>query len=553
MALQSGSVSQLASVLRDSSIRRTAIVGAAASALAPSCLPDAPSWVAHVTEQLWSAAGFSSAADLRSVTRIDTGTNRQAVPLEGLLAALDGVRLDLGGRIASATAAADIPPNILHGLLADVLRSGCLTIITTNFDVLIERAYATKTGHAPGVWVDGTPFDPAAQLFKLHGSGDRLQSLRHTFRQVNRPYAAEVRAGVRAATSQSLILLGYAGADFDVMQMIDDTVSALPVLWLVTPDRVPVEAARRLARKRDVYLCEGTFDDLLKSFGMPAAQYRPTGEHMWSQTDPQIASLTPMEACTALLPVLYQARVAQEESVTLYREFRSMLVARREMRRVSHLAEAAEAQFETRAFGGLARASWHYIMSASRRTWQQSFSDAADSLERILYGLLVPLLRPFTLAVHAYAVRSATGPSRLWMRFRVARSSAALVGPGRTVGVLEELLRDADHDMYLTGAIHLRLALARAQLLDNHWRDDVAEAERCFSFEGRTDELGDTYRVAGLCALAEGDLPLARSLEERSRQYHIDHGQTVGARQSGLLRAAIVRTPRFARAMVRWA
>jgi len=95
--------------------------------------------------------------------------------------------------------------NANHLLLAELIGDGC-AVITTNFDLLIERA-------AAHLGVDASP------LFKIHGSIDDPDSLMLTIDQINDGLSHDRTARLHDLTrDRTLLVLGYSGLDqLDIM------------------------------------------------------------------------------------------------------------------------------------------------------------------------------------------------------------------------------------------------------------------------------------------------------------------------------------------------
>jgi len=557
MAPRSASLNELASVLTNPASHRVIVAGAAVSACAPSCLPDAAAWVAWVIADVAERAGFEPAPglDLDLLTGIDEATNRLAVPLEVLLAALDDVSTELGARIA-ATAATGVPGNPLHMLLAELVQRGNARIATTNFDTLAEQAYRALTGHPIRRWIiDDVPFDPGAMLMKVHGSGDRLQTLRHNLRRINRPFDPVTLGGLRTAMSSEVVILGYAGADFDVIDILENADRpGGPVYWLVMPGRIPAEAALRISADREVCLVEGSFGDLLEALGRPSPEYLPDGRHVRQRISSEVSALDPFQAAEVLMSVLYQARVAQSGTIPLYADFRRFLSYRpgRRYRKLYHRAEAAERQFDGGIGLGLMRASWHFILGSTRGFRWQAASDATEVLERVGYGILAPAIRIFTWPVHGLAARHAAGVERARLRLRFVHALSILVGPRTTTRLLDGVLQETANDTYLEGAVYLRKAVAAALNRDDRWEQYIETAQRDFLFEGRTVEIGDSLKLAAACAFITGRAERAAELLAGAEAYQQQHGQAVGATQARILRGAMRRLPGLSRMAIRF-
>lgn len=115
-------------------------------------------------------------------------------------------------------------PHKSHILLARLVRCGKLsTIATTNFDLLVERAFAAE-GLAKGSDYE-TPLSAAPKssikrlkartvLYKLHGTADDPASLIATIKQVARRFFSEAQQHILQrifvdGTHTTVLVLGY--------------------------------------------------------------------------------------------------------------------------------------------------------------------------------------------------------------------------------------------------------------------------------------------------------------------------------------------------------
>jgi len=554
MPVRYAAVSDLVSAITDSASDRTILVGAAVSACEPSCLPDAATWVSWVVADIAERAHFRPKASLDLLTVVDQSTNRLAVPLEVLLAVLDETYSDLGARIA-ATVGAGVPHNTLHEVLAEVVSSGRSQIVTTNFDMQLEQAYLARTGISLKRWViDDRPFDSSALLFKVHGSADLLPTLRHSLSRINRPFDKNTLNGMRSITSSTVVIIGHAGSDYDVLDILTATdPSCGPVFWLALPDRMPLEAASQIATAREVCLVEGSFDDLLCALKLPSPNYKPDGRHVRSGIKLEVGVINQFEACEVLAKILFQARVAQDAVIPLYQDFRFFLRLQsgKGYRKLYHHVQASEYQFDA-GFGiGLIVACIHFVLGSTRGLRWRALSDSAEVLERLGYGLVGPLARIVTWPIHGLAARHATGIERTRLQLRFVRSLSVLLSPEKTIVFLDRIFRDTDNDTYLEGIILLRKAVALALKGSGNWGECLAKAQKNFLFEGRTAEIGDSQRLAAVCAFANGEFDRASELLASAVSYQRAHGQIVGARQARILLVSMRRFPRLSRLAIR--
>jgi tetratricopeptide (TPR) repeat protein len=150
-------------------------------------------------------------------------------------------------------------PNAWHAFLAAALRSGC-SVITTNFDTLIEKACDTLG--APYETIVGTAVkdSPRASslLFKIHGSvgrgqgRDDLSSIALAVRQVGRGLSLrQTNLLRRLIENRPLIVLGYSGRDdFDILPALLDLRRSAAGIWIVHESGSPIRELAGAARLR---------------------------------------------------------------------------------------------------------------------------------------------------------------------------------------------------------------------------------------------------------------------------------------------------------------
>lgn len=113
----------------------------------------------------------------------------------------------------------DKSPNCNHYLLAFALRNGC-TVITTNFDMLIEIAYWNLYGSLPSVMIADNQFQrtvSSGTLIKIHGSIAILETVNN-----NELSVCDARETVMAALDQVAQGLGD-GKTFALQQLLQQT------------------------------------------------------------------------------------------------------------------------------------------------------------------------------------------------------------------------------------------------------------------------------------------------------------------------------------------
>lgn len=229
----------------------TFFVGAGVSAPQPSSLPLAAglvaSLIAPLLQPLMLPPGLA-----RSVARALVGL-RPEVITDVLL---EHLGIDAARPLLRALHG---QPNAWHGFLAAGIGTGCC-VITTNFDILIEKA-----GDAIGArrqTVIGAPVedDVAAKsiLFKIHGSlgggeaSEALSSVALAVRQVGRGLSMrQIRLLGALIENRPLIVLGYSGRDdFDILPALLNVQRTAPGLWVIHERDSPIRPIAGQARRR---------------------------------------------------------------------------------------------------------------------------------------------------------------------------------------------------------------------------------------------------------------------------------------------------------------
>jgi len=223
---------------RDRPARRVVLfAGAALSMARPSYLPPAAPLVRAVLETL--VRGRSVAATL-GAAGASPGALVDAIVAKGLVpeALYQHVRevAGLGKLVDLLRILGEGRPNANHHLAACLGRAGFLRLIlTTNFDDLLERAFA-QIGQRVDVQVgrevdvdrvratfESTSDSGAVVIWKIHGDiGDALDPSRHerivtTLGQIGPAPSREIAAGLEAALKgRAVLFLGYSANDHDL-------------------------------------------------------------------------------------------------------------------------------------------------------------------------------------------------------------------------------------------------------------------------------------------------------------------------------------------------
>ena len=192
-----------------------------------------------------------------------------------------------------------IAPNSSHYALADLAGDGILrALVSTNFDTLIERAFAQRgvelivLAH-PDEFVEAADRDDdTCILIKVHGSADRPETIIDTLTQKRLGVQPAVRQRIsRLLGRYHLLVLGFSGAD---LEFADDYFSAAPagtdwhgLTWVLHPGATAgpavLKALARAARSPEASrtgagsgLLMLTLPDLFADLGRPVSD--PPGE-----------------------------------------------------------------------------------------------------------------------------------------------------------------------------------------------------------------------------------------------------------------------------------
>lgn len=500
------------------------LFGAGASNPAPSNLPFADPWKRMLLPLIGIRAGLTSAGWQSALASVGGDWHSSALghqvnllKLEALFGSCEAAAAGLGGELATSTAGVD-EVNSLHRLVAESVANGVTrAVITTNWDHLLERAFL-DAGVTPRVWVAGARggFDPAANLYKLHGSDTDVSTLRHTFATVNRRFPPDVLNGLRTLCAGELVAIGYAGADYDVR---DGLGPGGPVYWLhrdslntLAYPAMIERGASTVATFRDVIPVADGFEQLVRDAGKPwLGMGRP--DVLRTPCERALNGLNAGAAAAILSEVLYRILVADPTAAvtvcgwtaadgspvndisTLDAAFVSWL-AQHGPRPLYLAASAARAQHVGRKL--TAATSFIRIAAHDRQLRWRHLSDAADSLELLGHGL-IPIARPLVAPIHLMASRKAATNADDWASFRWSRGLASWGRHRRALAVIESAIARGNHDTYVDGQLLRRRALLLARLRRPGWQQDLATARELFDFEQRTLEIASLLRTEAVC------------------------------------------------------
>ncbi len=181
------------------------LVGAGVSALPPSSLPLGRALRDNVLQRL-----MGSFWDSQDVAPLRASTKYKELLPE---VAFSDVYSIIGEKVFDAFDVLNAAPNALHELLALFSTSGA-QLLTTNFDLLLERAGAKDVVH-------------------LHGDIENPRTLGILLSNVGTPVSkATADAFIERSASKTLYVLGYSGYDRDIVSLLAHSKLA-SIRWLV--------------------------------------------------------------------------------------------------------------------------------------------------------------------------------------------------------------------------------------------------------------------------------------------------------------------------------
>ena len=201
-------------------------VGAGISKDPPASLPLGKELKFYILEKLCDHPELQQLYEERLREGRDIGNRIRDYPLEAFVERIADNEDHIISKIAELFRGGD--PNKNHFLIAKLMEKGFIrTVITTNFDLLIEKALE-------GVgWLEVTDFyvyrtedqiersafhQDVPSIFKIHGSVDNEESMRITLRDVARRTLSEKRASLlehfMSSSDGDVLVLGYGAGDF---------------------------------------------------------------------------------------------------------------------------------------------------------------------------------------------------------------------------------------------------------------------------------------------------------------------------------------------------
>lgn len=550
--LHTGSIDELTEMLSGRRGPVVVLTGAGISMPEPSRLPGAWAWKTELLAALAARSdlGFDhpTRSDLRQhlddLARLGETTD---IKLEATLQAIDDAHPGLAQELVECVIAG-APPNAIHDRLARAVISGAVrTVVTPNFDELVEVAAATL-GSPITQWVTGEPIR-AARVLHVHGTASVARSLRHTLSRFELRLPADEHRLVVDALRDEVVALGWSATDSDILSALAEGSGTVRVL-LAGRDPAPetAQTLEALAHRRPVVLYPGGFDAAF-------------GPQSWPSHGREKDALS--SGITKTRDIVNRLSVSHARTAIAHLSFRHDLRDPRDQLVLS--AWASRRRRDDRRDVLAFRRAVVEQRQASRRVVSAALTQAAiwlttgdphdlstlgDVVERIGGGLN-PFKRVIGLPIHAVAVtlmarRGGVDP------FARARLARALIGLGLVRLADTQLQRafsslDADaSDIWVRGHLHrLRAAVKAGQDSSSDWQSDIATALELFRFDNRPLEVGSVHRTEAICHILSGGpgwrAKAASSLAKAEQHYLI----VADASAFGLLRLQrrIIRLP----------
>lgn len=167
--------------------------------------------------------------------RTDQQIAADGIAPEPFFAALTKGDVDVGGWLSEVLGNPSVPYNAAHQALAELCLCGA-HVWTVNFDPFIERS-ASDTALQVTSWPEPPSPIGLGELLKPHGSlGGRLTvTPEDVLRPVDPAWLTRFRVDI--AASDTVILLGYSGRDYDFQGQWEQAITTQTVLWFDFPDR----------------------------------------------------------------------------------------------------------------------------------------------------------------------------------------------------------------------------------------------------------------------------------------------------------------------------
>ena len=173
------------------------------------------------------------------------------------------------------------------------------TVVTTNFDDLVYESCARWTGIRPRIYAYGTPGGPISHeagrptILKLHGDFLYSRLLRSTDSEVAQPDLNMQTQVRRLVDDYELVVIGYAGNDGSIVEILKAVPDDSGVYWCVHGDRLPSEEVQVLMAKRPYWFLVRTegFEQVMDEFLFTVGFSLPNMEQTLQEQSQSIVSI----------------------------------------------------------------------------------------------------------------------------------------------------------------------------------------------------------------------------------------------------------------------
>ena len=164
-------------------------------------------------------------------------------------------------------------PNIHHLMLAELAKDGVISaIITTNFDTLIERAFAEKHIEYNAIDVPSDYYTKKREgfpIYKIHGSADNSEYAIDTVKQKLGGLSIEKRKTMEGIIeSNHILFMGFSGEDFLFgTDYIPIQKNKLGITWVAHPGSRFNEVTEKVLRETKATVLHSTLNDFYTNNG----------------------------------------------------------------------------------------------------------------------------------------------------------------------------------------------------------------------------------------------------------------------------------------------
>lgn len=168
-------------------------------------------------------------------------------------------------------------PNINHFMLAELAKSGIISsIVTTNFDTLIEKAFnqleiPINVYNTPMDYYDAE-VDSRFPIYKIHGSADKSEFAIDTVHQKLQGLSIEKREIMKKLFAENhIVFMGFSGEDYlfgtDYIPIQANQLNDYGITWLAHPGSTFNDHTKELMNELKINTIHTTLHDFYKQQG----------------------------------------------------------------------------------------------------------------------------------------------------------------------------------------------------------------------------------------------------------------------------------------------